>query len=181
MHTTRPFLLLAGLLLPATAAAQMTTAQKIEDATSAAPPSISADAAVMDWPASPDAGFTTLREGTNRWTCLPDMPMTGTHDPMCLDATWMGFVKAMMAGTAPNVRTVGVAYMLAPGGSHSSNTDPAATGPTPDNEWGYDAPHLMLVYPSTDMLEGLPRNREAGGPWVMWEGTPYVHVMAPVE
>ena len=50
---------------------------------------------------------------------------------------------------------------------------------TADNDWGYDPPHVMIVEPSPDALKGLPTSRSSGA-WVMWAGTPYAHIMAPV-
>ena len=55
-----------SVCLPATLAAQ----DAIQSATIAAPPSISAEATVVDW------SFEVLREGSNGWTCLPDRPDT---------------------------------------------------------------------------------------------------------
>src|ERR1041385_6185907 len=78
------------------AQAHMTKDQKIADAVKAAPASISAAAAVMDWPATQGGPMTTLRAGTNGWTCLPDFPGTQGDDPMCVDDVWMGFMSAMM-------------------------------------------------------------------------------------
>ncbi len=37
----------------------------------------------------------------------------------------------------------------------------------------------MMITPDPSMLEGLPTDWTNGGPWVMWKGTPYVHVMIP--
>lgn len=70
--------------------------------------------------------------------------------------------------------------MIAPGGSPRSNIDPTATGPTPNNEWGFDVPHLMIVLPNEADLKGLPTTRDGGGPWVMYPGTRYAHIMVPV-
>ncbi len=39
----------------------------------------------------------------------------------------------------------------------------------------------MLLMPSTDMIEGMSRDPYAGGPYVMWDKTPLVHVMVPLE
>lgn len=65
------------------------------------------------------------------------------------------------------------------GGSPESNVDPYAEGPTEDNEWlDEGVPHVMMIVPDPAMLEGLPTHPR-GGPWVMWRGTPYVHVMIP--
>ena len=89
MHRT---LIVIGLaLLLGTAANQAvaqgksTKAQKIANALSAAPRSVSKDAAVMDWPASDGAQMTTLRAGTNGYTCLPDFPKSKGNDPVCVD------------------------------------------------------------------------------------------------
>jgi hypothetical protein len=29
------------------------------------------------------------------------------------------------------------------------------------------------------LLESLPTDPYSGGPWVMWKGTPYAHIMVP--
>jgi hypothetical protein len=85
---------------------------------------------------------------------------------------WM--TKGEVATTA-----LGISYMLA-GDEGASNTDPYAEGPTDDNEWVVAGPHLMVIAPDPAMLEGIPTDPKAGGPWVMWKGTPYAHVMVPV-
>lgn len=154
---------------------------KIQNATSAAPASISADATVLDWPAEPGAEMPVLREGSNEWTCLPDIPNTSGNDPMCLDDPWMEWANAWMnrdeSFQAPRM---GFGYMLR-GASPESNTDPFAEGPTPDNEWMEEGvPHLMIIVPDESMLEGLPVQPDGGGPWVMWRDTPFVHIMAPM-
>lgn len=156
-------------------------AAKIQNAQSAAPSDISGRATVMDWPAAEGAQPVQLRAGTNGWVCYPDMPTTKGNDPMCLDAAWQKWAEALMSKTPPEVSSAGVAYMMAPGGGWGSNTDPYATKDTPDNEWGHDPPHIMLLVPDAAVLQGIPKHRPAnGGPWVMWSGTPYVHVMVPV-
>jgi hypothetical protein len=165
----------------ASAQAPLTVQEKIINARSAAPASLSAEATVMDWPETEGGDFVVLEEGTNGWTCLPDMPFTDGNDPECADEMWMEFYRAFKAGTEPEYTRIGLSYMIAPGGSSSSNTDPSATGPTPDNEWGFDPPHLMIVLPDAGDLEGLPTSRGTGGPWVMYPGTPYAHIMVPIE
>jgi len=145
----------------------------IASAVSAAPASISDDARVMDWQ------MNVLREGKNGWTCLPDMPDTPGTDPMCLDEPWLNWAHAWMTKTKPSYSQIGFGYMLR-GDSPASNTDPFATGPASDNEWISDpVPHIMMIVPDVSALSGLPTDAESGGPWVMWRGTPYVHVMIP--
>lgn len=177
-----PFLLTFLLVvLPLdTAQAQAARQAKIKSAVSAAPPSISAKATVMDWPAEPGGEMAMLREGSNGWTCMPDMPDTPGNDPMCLDEPWLTWVDAWINKTEPEITTMGFGYMLQ-GGSPESNTDPYATGPTDDNEWMTEGvPHLMILTPDAKALAGLPVRPDGGGPWVMWRNTPYVHIMAPM-
>jgi hypothetical protein len=173
-------LVLTGSADRASAQSKRTKAQKIADAMSAAPRSISAKATIMDWPATEGGKMEPLRAGTNGWTCLPDFPGTKGDDPMCVDDQWMSFMSAMMTKAAPQVAREGIGYMIAPGGGYGSNTDPYATKAAPDNEWGYDPPHVMLLVPDKTALEGLPTKRASGGPWVMWSGTPYAHIMVPL-
>jgi len=161
------------------AAPARTPAAKIQEAMTAAPGSISKDATIMDWPAKEGDQMTQLRAGTNGWTCMPDYPATQGVDPMCVDDQWMGFMGAMMSKATPHVTHAGVGYMIAPGGGYGSNKDPYATKAAPDNEWGYDPPHIMLLVTDPKELQGLPTTRQSG-PWVMWTGTSYAHVMIPV-
>jgi hypothetical protein len=165
---------------PGGAQAKSSKAKKIANAMMAAPRSISGSATIMDWPATEGGQPTELRAGTNGWTCFPDFPATKGNDPMCLDDQWMMWMNALMSKTAPKIAHQGVGYMIAPGGAYGSNTDPFATKSSPDNDWGYDPPHVMLVVSDPKELAGLPTKRQSGAPWVMWTGTPYAHVMVPL-
>ena len=152
---------------------------KIQSAMSAAPASIVESAKIMDWPAEEGGDMVLLREGSNGFTCLPDMPATSGNDPMCLDEPWMQWADAWMNKEDFKTDKMGFGYMLQ-GGSPGSNVDPYAEGPTDDNEWmKEEKPHLMILVPDESMLKGLPETPERGGPWVMWEDTPYEHLMIP--
>lgn len=153
---------------------------KIKSAISAAPTSVTNNATIMDWPAEAGGEMTVLRKGTNGWTCLPDMPDTPGNDPMCLDEPWMKWADAWMNKTEPQYTKIGIGYMLQ-GGTPQSNTDPYAEKPTEDNEWmSKSVPHVMIIVPNLEMLDGLPTDHTNGGPWVMWDGTPYAHIMVPM-
>jgi hypothetical protein len=39
----------------------------------------------------------------------------------------------------------------------------------------------MVLYKDPKMLDAYPTDPKNGGPWVMWKGTPYAHVMVPVS
>jgi hypothetical protein len=83
-----------------------------------------------------------------------------------------------MAKKDPQIKTVGIGYMLL-GDKGASNTDPFATGPTADNHWVVSPAHVMVLTPDSRQLDGLPTEPTNGGPWVMWKGTPYAHIMVP--
>jgi hypothetical protein len=158
----------------------MTKAEKIANAMTAAPASVSATATILDWPANEGEPPTVLRAGSAAWHCLPDMPDSQGSDPMCVDRAWMTWIEAYTAHKTPRVTSVGIGYMIAPGGGWGSNTDPYAMAATADNQWGHHVPHLMIVVPDLASLEGISTDPNGGGPYVMYAGTPYAHIMAPM-
>ncbi len=171
--------LLALLLLaPVAAGAQVDPAARdamIRSAMSAAPAEVSLAATVRDWQGN------ILREGTNGWTCMPDMADQRGDSPMCLDAVWMAWVDAWQNKKPFRADRMGFGYMLQ-GDFPTSNTDPYAQKATPDNQWLEDSgPHVMILVPDATALADLPRTPHEQGPWVMWDGTPYVHIMLPVS
>lgn len=175
-------LLAATMLTPALAVAQQAPPERdarIRDAMSAAPEPIAAAATIMDWPATEGGEPVLLREGSNGWTCFPDLPITEGSDPQCIDAAFLAFIDAYLRKEPPKLDRIGFGYMVAHGGAYGSNTDPYATAATDDNEWGLHPPHVMIAVPDPAMLEGLPTSMDSGGPYVMWKGTPYVHLMIP--
>lgn len=145
----------------------------IAKATSAAPPDIGRNATVMGTGA--DGNMKELRAGTNGWMCMLDL----AGDSMCLDKEWQAWGGAWMNKQAPpKPQTVGVAYMLK-GDKGASNTDPYATKPTAENQWVVSGPHIMLLPTDVGQLDAYPTDWTKGGPWVMWKGTPYAHIMVP--
>jgi hypothetical protein len=122
-----------------------------------------------------------LRKGTNDWVCVPTMTNAakGELDPMCMDKSWQDWAQAYMAHRSPNVSGSGVAYMLK-GDRGVSNTDPYAEKETADNRWVVSPPHIMMLYSDPKMLDAYSDDPHNGGPWVMWKGTPYAHLMVPV-
>ena len=154
-------------------------AAKIENAMSAAPSTISANATILDWEMDDAGNLVVLRDGSTDWSCLPDSPGTPTNDPMCVDAMWMTWVQAFVAGEEPQITGPGIAYMLQ-GESAASNTDPFATEPAAGEEWLVDPPHVMLLLPGELDQTGLSTDHDPGAPYIMWAGTPYEHIMVPV-
>jgi hypothetical protein len=151
----------------------------IKSAEMAAPAAVSSGASVYAMGA--DGKMKTLREGTNGWWCMPDDPATPGTDPMCGDANSMEWAMAWIGKTEPPKGKVGFIYMLM-GGSDSSNTDPYATAPTDTNNWISTGKHVMIMN-ATGMMAGYPTDPmpDTSKPYVMWAGTPYAHLMIPVE
>jgi len=148
---------------------------KIKSALSAGPDSLTKNATIQDWDG------TVLREGSNGWTCLPDIPDNGGTDPWCVDKTWLDFLNALGEKKAPPTAGLGIGYMLA-GDAPVSNIDPAAKEKTDDNQWVMDlGAHLMVAVPDTAMLGNYNTDPNGGGPWIMWPDTPYVHLMVPID
>ena len=153
--------------------------EKIDNAMSAGPESISADARILDWPDS-NGNMRELRAGTNGWTCLPDYPSSPGNDPICADAMSMQWFQAWMDHKTPHLSQPGISYMLQ-GASDPSNTDPFAMTPAPGEDWMEAPPHIM-IFPVGNLDEKLyGTDPDSGGPWVMYAGTPYEHLMIPVE
>jgi hypothetical protein len=154
-------------------------AAKIENAMSAAPSTISANATINDYELDDDGEFVVLREGSNGWYCFPDIVASPGPDPICQDQAWQDWTYAFFAGEEPNVTAPGFAYMLQ-GGSDASNTDPLATEPAVGEEWVNSPAHVMLLLPGELDQTAISTDHESAGPYIMWAGTPYEHIMMPV-
>ena len=141
----------------------------------AGPSSLSKNATIMDRDGN------VLRKGTNGWTCMPDNPETPGTDPMCMNEPWLNFMGALKNNKKPTYTQVGIAYMLQ-GDTPVSNTDPYATAPKPGDDWveGLGA-HMMVLVPDVEALKNVSTDSKNGGPWVMWAGTPYAHLMIPID
>jgi hypothetical protein len=149
--------------------------QKIALAMSAGPTEITKNATLADMTEMTAEKPKELRPGTNGWVCYAAL-----NQPMCLDKEWQKWAAAWMSKGDLKIEKSGIAYMLK-GDTGASNTDPYATGPTATNEWVVSPAHLMLLLPDPKMLDAYPTDPKNGGPWVMWKGTPYAHVMVPVS
>ena len=163
------------------------TEWKIWAYSTAAPSFIASGCKVME------ADGTVLREGTNDWTAMPGNPRgmsdpeNGWKDPheampMVMDAQAMKWAMAFMSGKKPELDHDGWMYMLH-GDMGEDNTkqlvfnkEDAAEG-----HWIESGPHIMLMPKDPSSLKGLTTDFNSGGPYIMFEGTGYDHVMIPLE
>jgi hypothetical protein len=128
-------------------------ADLIASAMKAAPASVAKGATVV---AMDGNGMRTLRKGSNGFSCMPDNPATPGPDPMCMDANAMAWIQAYMDHKDPAVGKVGFMYMLA---------------------------HVMVVGADAAFYDTYPKSPDpdTSQPYVMWAGTKYQHLMAPVH
>ena len=159
-------------------AAKGSNAAKIASAMSAAPKQIASGATIAEIGA--DGKMVVLRAGTNGWLCIPDDANTPKPDPICADKMWQQWFEAWMAKKPPMIKQVGIAYMLM-GSSDASNTDPFAKKPPPGADWVVAGPHTMVVVPDPKQLDSYPSDPKSNGPFVMFKGTPYAHLMVPAK
>jgi hypothetical protein len=142
---------------------------KIKSAMAGGPPEIAKNARIVEF--GERGNLTTLREGSNGWTCFPGHPgMTGA---MCLDEPALHWLTDLIAHKPKPTNTrPGILYMLK-GGMRRSATDPWATDGTPVKE----PPHWALIWPFNPKEAGLSDKPKDTGAWVMYAGTPYAHLM----
>ena len=153
----------------------------IASAMKAAPKKVAENATIV----APDSkeGMRVLRKGTNGFTCMPDNPETPGPDPMCWDKNAGEWLDAYLKHqTPPAAGKVGLMYMLA-GGTDASNTDPYAKKPSASNHWIKTGPHIMIVGADPAFYDTYPKGADpdTSSPYVMWAGTPYQHLMAPIH
>lgn len=162
------------------AMAGKTDAELITSAMSAAPKNVAKGATIVV--ADAKGAMRTLRAGTNGFTCMPDNPETPGPDPMCWDKNSGAWMDAYLNHKTPPAGMVGMMYMLA-GGTDASNTDPYAPKPTQANHWVKTGPHIMIVGADAAFYGSYPKSADpdTSVPYVMWAGTPYQHLMAPIR
>jgi hypothetical protein len=151
----------------------------IASAMTAAPAGVGANAAIVVMDSN--GKMRTLRTGNNGFTCMPDDPNSPGPDPMCADRPAMEWLGAYIAHKTPKQDQIGLVYMLQVG-SDASNTDPFASKPA-DGHWIATGPHVMVIGADPAFYAAYPSgpNPDTTRPYVMWAGTPYQHLMAPVK
>ncbi|MGH7526029.1 MAG: hypothetical protein ACREMX_04945 [Gemmatimonadales bacterium] len=150
------------------------TAEFIREAEAGAPARIAAQATIARL--EPNGKTTTVRQGSNRFTCtlLPD----GSNAPYCGDESafrWM--VAAMSKQPKPPTTQPGIGYM-AKGGVHFETPDgEIVMQPSAQTKEVKEPPHWMLLWPVDPVTSGIPTRPNAGGTYIMFAGTPYAHLM----
>jgi hypothetical protein len=150
-----------------------TEQDRIDQAQSAAPPSISADATIVD-------NGQVIVEGNNGWTCMPDT-LPGDNAPICVDGVWMEMMQALGNEEDFTADRIGISYMLKGDiGAGVSNSNPYHHDHKNADDYIETGPHLMVIVPK-EALAGITDDPSKGGPYLMWGETPYAHIMIPLE
>ena len=84
-----------------------------------------------------------------------------------------------MAQQEPALPRMGLSYMLE-GSYDNSNTDPFAPVP-PEDEFVVTGPHVMIFPVDPASLDGMSTDHTTGEPYVMFQGTPWAHLMMPTN
>lgn len=169
-----PLLVLAAVAADAQQLAGGADAEYIARAMTAAPPDVARDATIVRMAS---VAMETLKKGNGTFTC-----MVTNAGPMCTSPEALRWAHAWQTHTAPPPDDLGYVYMLN-GDSGMSNTDPWATKPTPGNHWVYTGPHVMVVGLPIKKMISYPRtpDPDVTKPYIMWSGTPYEHLMIPLN
>ena len=153
----------------------------------AAPSYIAKDATVLN------EKMEMLREGTNEWTCLPvnprgmSDPENGWKDaheamPLCGDAEVFKWISAYLSDEVPDMDYDGYAWMLhGDMGEDNSTPKVMSKNDAKEGHWIESGPHLMRMPKDPSSLDGMTTDFNSGAPYVMFSGTPYAHIMYPVQ
>jgi hypothetical protein len=143
-------------------------------ALSAAPARISKDAGVMIYGA--DGKLTETRKSANGFTCIPTVMNLPDPDPMCMDAAVQQWMNDLTNNAPKPTNTVpGIAYM-AVGGSHFEK-DGKIVMSGDGAKIVKEPPHWMVMWPFEAAATKLPTVPNPSGVYIMFEGTPYAHLM----
>jgi hypothetical protein len=143
-------------------------------ALSAAPAHIAKEAGIMIYGA--DGKLTETKKSANGFTCIPSVMNLPDPDPMCMDAAvqqWM--TDRMNHAPKPSNTVPGIAYM-ARGGSHFEK-DGKVVMSGDGAKIVKEPPHWMLMWPFDAAATKLPTAPNPSGVYIMFEGSPYAHLM----
>ena len=153
----------------------MSKDQLVELALSAAPPDIAKDATAMV--PGEDGKMVEGKKGTNGFTCFPDVDGQDVPDPICTDPAASQWVGDLMSGAPKPTNTVpGIAYM-GRGGWHFEKDGKIVMKPEAGAKRVKEPPHWMVFWAFDTKTTGLQNLPNPMGTYIMFEGSPYAHLM----
>ena len=143
-------------------------------ALSAAPARIAKEAGIMIYGA--DGKLTETKKSANGFTCIPTVMNLPYPDPMCMDSAVQQWMTDHMNNAPKPTNTVpGIAYM-ARGGSHFEK-DGTVVMSGDGAKIVKEPPHWMVMWPFEAAATKLPTAPNPSGVYIMFEGSPYAHLM----
>lgn len=143
-------------------------------ALSAAPAHIAQEAGIMIYGA--DGKLTETKKSANGFTCIPTVMNLPEPDPMCMDAAVYQWLTDLTNNAPKPTNTVpGIAYM-AHGGSHFEKGGKVVMSGE-GAKVVKEPPHWMVMWPFEAAATKLPTSPNPSGVYIMFEGTPYAHLM----
>ena len=141
---------------------------------SGAPPHIAKEAGIMIYGA--DGKLTETKKSANGFTCIPTVMNLPDPDPMCMDAAVQQWMTDLMNNAPKPTNTVpGIAYM-ARGGSHFEK-DGKVVMSGDGAKIVKEPSHWMVMWPFDSAATKLPTAPNPSGVYIMFEGSPYAHLM----
>jgi len=143
-------------------------------AISGAPPHIAKEAGIMIY--GTDGKLTETKKSANGFTCIPSVMNLPDPDPMCMDAAAQQWMTDRMNHAPKPTNTVpGIAYM-ARGGAHFEK-DGKIVMSGDGAKIVKEPPHWMLMWPFDPAATKLPTVPNPSGVYIMFDGSPYAHLM----
>lgn len=154
---------------------EMSDEQLIKLAQRGAPPTVSKEATIQVL--GEDGKLRELKKGTNGFTCLPFVDNKKDPDPMCMDPAATQWASDFISGAEKPTNTEpGIAYM-AKGGWHWEKDGKVLMKGEPGAKLVKEPPHWMIFFPFESEKSALPPMPNKGGVYIMFEGSPYAHLM----
>ena len=152
----------------------MSVKDQTDLALSAAPARIVKEAGVMVYGA--DGKLIEVKTSTNGFTCIPTVMNLPIPDPICMDAASNQWMNDIMSNAPKPSNTVpGIAYMARGGSHYEKNGKVVMSGE--GAKVVKEPPHWMIMWPFDAAASKLPMAPNPSGVYIMFEGSPYAHLM----
>ncbi len=150
--------------------------EQIKLARSAAPSSISNDATIIivNW----DGKYKKVRTGSNGFTCYSDLDKIDVPVPSCMDEAALQWWNDFTSGKpGPTNKVPGIAYMAKGALRWEKNGKIFMDWHTPGTKRIKEPPHWLIFWPFYAKSAGLPTYPGKFGSYIMYDGTPWSHLM----
>ena len=154
----------------------MSDDEQIKLAMSAAPSSVSGDATIMI--VDKDHNFKKVRTGSNGFTCYSDLDKIDMPVPSCMDTAAVQWWNDFTHGKpGPTNKVPGIAYMAQGALRWEKDGMIYMDWHTPGATRIKEPPHWLIFWPFEPERTKLPTYPGKFGTYIMYAGTPWVHLM----